>query len=109
MKKIALLLAVLMALGGSPAMALVATVDNYVDATTKDNRFEPVRDTGRIYGTVNEGIGKGMDQVPVLKERHVVMNPLDKMLRDTMDGTKMIINGTWDLLTLKSLREKKTE
>ena len=107
MKKLAIMLAVLMVLGAVPGWCLLPTVDGYVDGHTKNSRFRPVQDTGEIYGTVNHEIGKGMDQVPLIKDRSVVVNPVNKLLGDSMDATKSLVNGTWDLLTFKSLRDKK--
>ncbi len=106
MKKIALLLAVLMVLAATPAWCLVGTVDTFVDHT-KNSSYRPVQDAGELYGAVNHGIGTGMDKVPVLKERSRIMGPIDTMTKETIKGTKFILNGAWDLLTLKSIREKK--
>ncbi len=107
MKKIAFLLALLMVVGMTPAWCLVATVDNYIDTHTKDSGFRPVQDTGELYGTVNHGIGTALDKVPVVQHRSVIISPLDKLMGDTINAGKLIINGTWDLLTLKSMRDKR--
>ena len=107
MKKIALLLAVLMVVGAAPGWCLVGMVDTYVDDHTKNSSFRPVQDTGELYGTINHGIGDTMDKVPVLKERSVIMNPIETVAKETIKGTKLLLNGTWDLLTFKSMRDKK--
>lgn len=107
MKKIALLLAVLMIIAAAPAWCLIGTVDTYVDDHTKNSGYRPVQDAGELYGAVNHGIGTGMDKVPVLKERSRIMGPLDTMAKETVKGAKFILNGTWDILTFKSMREKK--
>ena len=106
MKKLAVILALLMVVGAVPGWCLVATVDNFVDSHTKDSGYRPVQDTGALYGKVNHEIGAGMDKVPVLQDRSKLMGPIDKLLHDSIDGVKSLINGTWDLLTFKSLREK---
>ena len=107
MKKAAFMLALLMLVGTTPGWCLVATVDNYVDTHTKDSSLRPVQDTGHLYGAVNHGIGTALDKVPVLQQRSVVMNPMDKLMGDTIHAGKSLINGTWDLLTFKSMRDKK--
>ncbi len=107
MKKLAVLLAVMMAVGSVPGFSLEPTVDNFVDTHTKSSSLRPVQDTGLVYSKVNHEIGKGMDKVPVLNEREKVVGPLDKFLHHTIDGTKALTNGLWDILTFKSLREKK--
>ena len=106
MKKLAVILALLMVAGAVPGWCLEATVDHFVDSHTKDSGFRPVQDTGAIYGKVNHEIGAGMDKVPVLQDRSKVMGPIDKLLHDSIEGTRSLINGTWDLLTFKSMREK---
>ena len=109
MKKLAVILALLMAVGAVPGWCLEATVDGFVDSHTKDSGFRPVQDTGAIYAKVNHEIGAGMDKVPILQDRAKVMNPIDKLLHDSIDGAKSLINATWDLLTFKSLREKEVK
>ena len=106
MKKLAMLLALLMVVGAVPGWCLIATVDNFVDSHTKDSGFRPVQDTGALYGKVNHEIGTAMDKVPVLQDRSKVIGPIDKLLHATIDGAKSLINGTWDLLTFKSMRGK---
>lgn len=107
MKKIAVLLALLMLVGSVPGWCLVATVDNFVDTHTKDSRYRPVQDTGEMYGAVNHGIGTAFDKVPVIKERHVVVDPIEKLGNDSIGATRSFLNTTWDLLTFKSMRTKK--
>ena len=106
MKKLAFMLALFMVVGAIPGWCLEATVDSFVDTHTKSSTFRPVQDAGEIYGTVNHQIGSTMDQIPVIKERSVIMNPIDKLLKDSVEGVRSIINGTWDLLTFKSMRDK---
>lgn len=106
MKKLAFMLALGMVMGSIPGWCLEATVDNFVDTHTKSSSFRPVQDAGELYGTVHHGISDGLDKIPVIKERSVVMNPVDKLLRDSIDASKSLINGTWDLLTFKAMREK---
>ena len=107
MKKTAVMLALLLVIGTAPGWCLVEMVDHSVDNHTKTSTMRPVQDAGEIYGAVNHGIGESFDKVPVLKERSVVMNPINKLMGDTLDASKKLINGTWDLLTFKSMREKK--
>lgn len=107
MKKIAVVLSVLLMIGAVPGYCLIGTVDGFVENRTKDSSFRPVQDTGELYGAINDGVGKGLDKVPVINKRSVVMDPLDKGIGETIGMTKKIINGTWDLLTFKSMREKK--
>ena len=106
MKKLAVMLALLLVVGAVPGWCLIATVDNFVDGHTKDSGFRPVQDTGEIYAKVNHEIGAGLDKVPVLQDRSKVISPIDKLLHDSIEGGKSLINGTWDLLTFKSLRDK---
>ena len=106
MRKLAVLLALLMVVGAVPGWCVIATVDNFVDSHTKDSGFRPVQDTGALYGKVNHEIGAGLDKVPILQDRSKVISPLDKMLHDSIDGGKLLINGAWDLITFKSLRDK---
>ena len=107
MRKIAFLLALLMVVGAAPGWCLVATVDSYVTDHTKDNSFRPVQDAGHLYETVNKGIDTSLDKVPGIKMRPMLFDPIDKVLRASIDSTKLIVNGLWDALTLKSIREKK--
>lgn len=107
MKKLTILLAVLMLAGSVPAWCVIETADAFVDSHTKNSAFRPIQDGGEIYATVNKGIGSGMDKVPLLQDRSKVMSPLNKLLHDAIDGSKALINATWDLLTFKSMREKK--
>ena len=106
MKKLVMILALLVVVGAVPGWCLVATVDNTIDAHTKDSGFRPVQDAGALYAKVDHEIGAGMDKVPVLQDRSKLISPIDKMLHDSIDGVKSLINGTWDLLTFKSMREK---
>ena len=106
MKKLAVILALLMVAGAVPGWCLIATVDSLVDSHTKNSGFRPVQDTGTIYAKVNHAIGTGMDKVPGLRDRSKVISPIDKLLHASIDGAKSLINGTWDFLTFKSLREK---
>lgn len=107
MKKLAVILSLFMLVGAVPGWCLVATVDNYVDTHTKNSGYRPVQDTGEMYGAINHGIGTAMDKVPVIKERQVVVSPIEKLANDTIHGTRTLLNGMWDVLTLKSMREKK--
>ena len=107
MKKIALLLAVLMLMGAAPGWCLISTVDNYVIDHTKSNSFRPVQDTGKVYETVNKGIDTSLDKVPAVKLRPLLFEPIDHVVKTSVDSTRSIINGVWDLLTFKSMREKK--
>ena len=107
MKKRAILLALLMLVGAVPGWCLVATVDNFVNDHTKDSGYRPVQDTGEMYGTVNRHIGSAYDKVPVMKDRHVVIDPIEKLGNDSIHGVRTLLNGTWDLLTFKSMRTKK--
>lgn len=109
MKKLATMFIVLLMIGAVPGWCLVGVVDNYVDNHTKDSRLAPVRDTGRIYGTVNHQIGTAMDKVPVIQSRNVIMEPISKFAGSTADFSRSLINGVWDIVTFKSFREKKIE
>ena len=107
MKKLAIMLALLTIIGAAPGWCLVATVDNVIDGHTKNSSLTPVHDAGEMYGVVNHQIGTSFDKVPVIKERSVVMKPLDHLMEQTIHAGKSIVNGVWDLVTLRSLREKK--
>ena len=105
MKKIAVLLAVLMMMGAVPGWCLISTADNFVDSHTKSS-LRPVEDAGKVYQAVSKGIDTSLDKVPGVKLRTIFFNPIDKVAKESMDATKSIVNGTWDLLTLKSMRKK---
>ncbi len=60
-----------------------------------------------LYGTMDHTIHSSLDKVPVVKERSVVIHPVETLMGQTIDAGRTLINGTWDLLTLKRLREKK--
>lgn len=107
MKKIAILLAVLMVMGAAPGWCVLSTVDNYVVDHTKTSSFRPIEDAGLLYETVDKGIDTSLDKVPVVKLRPMLFDPIDKVLRVSIDGTKTIVNGVWDILTFKSMRTKK--
>ncbi len=107
MKKMAVILAALMILGAVPGWCLVPMVDSFVDNHTKNSSFHPVQDAGKVYGTVNHQIDTSFDKIPVLKSRSVIIDPIEKLVKDSVDATKLLINGTWDLLTFKSMRTKK--
>ncbi len=107
MKKCAFLLAVLMVVGAAPGWCLISTVDNYVVDHTKTSSFRPIEDAGRLYESVNKGIDTSLDKIPVVKLRPMVFDPIDKVVRVSVDTTKTIINGVWDILTFKSMRAKK--
>lgn len=106
MKKLAVILVLLMIAGAAPGWCVLATVDNYVDTHTKDSSYRPVQDAGELYGAVNHGVGSAMDKVPVIKERHRVMEPMDKVTHESVSMTKKVLNGIWDAVTLKSLRDR---
>ena len=107
MKKIAILLAVLMVMGAAPGWCVLSTVDNYVVDHTKTSSFRPIEDAGLLYETVDKGIDTSLDKVPVVKLRPMLFDPIDKVVKVSIDGTRTIINGVWDILTFKSMRTKK--
>lgn len=108
MKKLAVILALLM-IASVPAYAGVEPVDGIIDTHTKSSSLTPVQDMGRLYGTIDTGIHDSLDKVPVIKERGVVIRPIEHMLTGIYDGAKTLVNGTWDLLTLKRMREHHEE
>ncbi|MBU3759429.1 MAG: hypothetical protein FGM27_05800 [Candidatus Omnitrophica bacterium] len=107
MKKIAMLLAVLMVAGAAPGWCLIATVDGYVTDTTSKSGYKPIEDVGVIYTSVNDGISTSLDKMTGSHARPMLLDPIDKVLRTTLDGTKTIVNGVWDLVTFKSMRTPK--
>jgi len=104
MKKIAVLLAVLMAMGAVPGWCLSQTVDNFLDNRSKSD-LRPVEDSAKILSSVNKGIDKSLDAVPGLKERDKVLDPVRKVRKETVGAAKTIVNKTWDILTFKSMRK----
>ncbi|OGW87322.1 MAG: hypothetical protein A3C35_08645 [Omnitrophica bacterium RIFCSPHIGHO2_02_FULL_46_11] len=98
MKKIALFLAVLMVFGSMPAWCLSEIVDKVIENKSKSD-IRPIQDTARILGLVNEGIDKSLDKTPILNKREVVLVPVRKVARETIHGTKAVVNGTWDVVT----------
>lgn len=106
MKKIAVLLTVLMVMGAVPGWCLIATVDNFVASHTKANNLRPVEDAGKLYQAVNNGIDTSLDKIPAVKLRPILFDPIDKVVKGSMDATRSVVNGLWDFLTLKSMRKK---
>ena len=104
MKKIAVVLAVLMAIGAVPGWCLSETVDHFLDNRSKSD-LRPVEDTAKIASTVSKGVDKSLDAVPVLKERDKVLDPVRKVRHETVSAAKTIVNRTWDILTFKSMRK----
>lgn len=106
MKKIAMLLVVLLAAGAAPGWCLLPTVDGYVMDTTSKSGYKPVEDAGVVYKSVNDGIDTSLDKMTGSHARPMLLDPLDKVVKTTIDGTKTIVNGVWDLVTFKSFRTK---
>ncbi len=107
MRKIAMLLMVMLVAGAAPGWCLLPTVDGYVVSHTQSG-IQPVADTGKIYQKVNTGIDTSLDKVPGVKVRPMLFDPIDKVLKTSVDATKTVVNGVWDLVTFKSLRTHKT-
>ena len=104
MKKVAIILAVLMAIGAVPGWCLSQTVDTFLDNRSKSD-LRPVEDSAKVLSTVNKGIDKTLDAVPVMKEREKVLDPVRKARHETVGIAKTIVNKTWDILTFKSMRK----
>ncbi len=106
MRKTALLLALLMVLGTAPGWCFSATaiVDHTVDETRKSD-IRPVEDTGKILGLTREGSGKAYHAVT--DPMKPVLDPVRKGRDEILKGTKKVINTVWDMVTFRSLREKK--
>lgn len=107
MKKMAVVLAVLMLVGASAGWCVTPAADGFVDTHTKNSSLRPVQDTGKVYGTINHHVGTSMNKVPVLKSRSVVVEPVEKLGKESVHASKSVINGVWDILTFRSMREKK--
>jgi hypothetical protein len=103
MKKIATLLIVLMVAGAAPGWCLLPTVDGYVMDHTQSS-FRPVEDAGKVYETVNHGIDTALDKVPGVQIRPMIFEPVDHVLKTSLDATKVVVNGVWDVVTLKPIR-----
>lgn len=102
MKKIAVFVAILLAVGAVPAWCLSATVDTFIDNRTKSD-LGPVADAGKILDVANKGVDKTY---------HLVADPMDPVLSPVMKvkdgcvkGAKSIINFAWDLATFKHFRK----
>lgn len=106
MRKISMLLVALMVMGAAPGWCLLPTVDGYVMDTTSKSSYRPVEDVGVVYKSVNDGIDTTLDKVSGDKARPILIDPIDKVLKTTIDGTKFVVNGVWDILTFKSMRTK---
>ncbi len=104
MKKIALLLAVLMVMGAATGFCgMSGTVDGFVE-NRMNSDIRPVEDAGKILDITNKGIDKTY---------HTVADPMEPGLKhvrkvrdETMSLSKKIVNKTWDILTLKDLRDR---
>ena len=105
MRKLATLLALLMVVGSIPGWCLIATVDNAVMDHTKDSSYRPVQDAGKAYDVLNKGMEKSFDKVPAVKMRPILFEPADAAAKETLKAGKLVINSSWDLLTLKKFRK----
>jgi hypothetical protein len=104
MKRIAILLAVFMVIGAAPGWCVISTVDNYVVEHTKSSSFRPIEDAGLLYENVDKSIDTSLDKI---KLRPILFDPIDKVVKVSIDGTRTIVNGVWDIVTFKSMRTKK--
>lgn len=104
MKKVAILLAVLMAMGAVPGWCVSQTADTFLDNRSKSD-LRPVEDSAKILQGVSKAVDKSMDAVPVLKEREKVMDPVRKTRKETVKIAKSIVNTTWDIVTFKWMRK----
>lgn len=104
MKKIAVILAVLMAIGAVPGWCLSQTVDTFLDNRSKSD-LRPVEDSAKILQGVNKGVDKSLDMVPGMDQRGKVLDPVSKARKETVGLAKTIVNKTWDTLTFKSMRK----
>jgi hypothetical protein len=104
MKKIALFLAMLMVVGSVSGFCLSQAVDKIADNRMKSD-LSPVADAGQLIKSVNSEIGKGLDMMPIVKERHHILDPVRKVRIEALEGAKTIVNGMWDVVTMKSMRK----
>ena len=102
MKKLALLVALFMVVGGIHGFSYTATVDNVLESKSK-SELHPVQDAARLAGVVNSGINKAIDTKPIA----TVMTPVEKGRKGILKGTYKITNTLWDFLTFRHFREKK--
>ena len=104
MKKVALLLALLMIVGQVYGWCYTATVDKVLDEKSKSD-LHPVQDVAKIAGVVNSGVNKTFETQPM----STIMTPVETVRKETLKGAHTITNTLWDVLTLRSFREKKAE
>ena len=103
MKKVAFILVFLMLAGAGPAFCTFSTtVDGVVDSKSKSD-LRPVEDSAKLIGEVD----KGLDMVT--EPMDPVLHPVYVVRDHTIKGSKKVVNTVWDVLTLKSMRDKKEE
>lgn len=98
MKKTAMLLALLMVVGQAYVFAYPATVNKVLDEKSQSD-IHPVQDAAKIAGALNSGVNKAFEIEP--------LSTVDKVRIETYKAAKTVTNELWDLLTLRSFREKK--
>lgn len=101
MKKIALLTAILMVVAAAPGWCgISATADTFID-NRMNSDLHPVADAGRLLDATNKATDKTY---------HAIMDPLEpgmKYVRKVKDGAGVVINKTWDVITLRHMRDDK--
>jgi hypothetical protein len=96
MKKIAMFLAILL-VAGTTAGFSAGTVETFVENRSNSD-LHPVADVGMLAGAIIEPIDPVMD---------MVMKPIKPVKDPIMDGAKKVVNTTYDIITLRHMREKK--
>ena len=102
MRKIALLLVLFMVVAPVLGLCYPAAVDNVLDSKSKSD-LHPVQDTARMASAINGGVNKVMDTEPM----PTIMKPVHTVKDETLKGAYKVTNTLWDLITLRSFREKK--
>lgn len=102
MKKTSLLVIVLVAVMAVPAWSMPAVLDRTIDHTMKSD-IRPVEDTGRILDVTNRGVTTTYNTVT--EPMAPVLNPVRSLRDGIIDGSKKVINTTWDVITFKHFRD----
>jgi hypothetical protein len=102
MRQTAVLVALLVALGAAPAFALHAELDTFIDNRTKSD-IHPVADAGEVLGYANKGVDKTYHFIT--DPMKPVLDPIRKVRDESLRYSKLVLNKTWDFLTLRHLRK----
>jgi hypothetical protein len=93
MKKVIAFVLILMIVAAGPAWCVSRTVDTFIE-NKKGSDMAPIADAGKVMDMANQGMKMTLDAAdPVLGQRKHVTGPV-------MDGVKMVVNTTWNVITM---------